>query len=119
MTGERFLDTSGIHNFRDYGGYVTLGGGRVKKGVLFRSGHHVDATDEDLAAIARLDIRTVIDLRGATERSSYPCRRVHGFGGEVVFYEGETSSSPPHMDIDPHMATADYARERMIAVYTR
>ena len=114
-----FLETQGIHNFRDYGGYRGADGARVRRGLLFRSGQHVAATDEDLSAIAALDIRTVIDLRGESERNNHPCRRVDGFAGEVVFYEGETSSSPPHMDVEPGTTTKDFARQRMMAVYTR
>ncbi|MGN3973501.1 tyrosine-protein phosphatase [Tsuneonella sp. SYSU-LHT278] len=108
----------GIHNFRDYGGYAAEGG-RVRRGLLYRSGQHVGATDADLAAIAALGIRTVIDLRGVSERTSNPCRRHVGWGGEVVAHDGETSSSPPHMDVGPEVTTAQYARERMMAVYTR
>lgn len=108
----------GIHNFRDYGGYRAEGG-TVRRGLLFRSGQHVAATDADLAELAVLDIRTVIDLRGITEREMNPCRRHEGWSGEVIAHEGETTSSPPHMDIDPDTTTAKYARDRMLAVYTR
>ena len=69
MIREPFLETRGIHNFRDYGGWKTRSGGQVRTGLLFRSGHHVEATDEDLAAIAPLGIHTVIDLRGESERA--------------------------------------------------
>jgi protein-tyrosine phosphatase len=108
----------GIHNFRDYGGYRAEGG-TVRRGLLYRSGQHVAATDADLAELAALDIRTVIDLRGITEREMNPCRRHEGWAGEVIAHEGETTSSPPHMDIDPDTTTAKYARDRMLAVYTR
>jgi protein tyrosine/serine phosphatase len=114
-----FLPTEGIHNFRDYGGWLTEDGRQVRRGVLFRSGQHVGATDADLALIGALDIRTVIDLRGTSEREKNPCRRVAGFAGEVIFYEGETSSSPPHMDVAPDVAVAGFARERMLTVYAR
>lgn len=119
MIREKFLPTQGIHNFRDYGGYAALDGAMVKRGLLFRSGQHVEATDEDLSSIDALDIRTVIDLRGLSERERHPCRRVEGFSGEVVFYEGETTSSPPHMDVEPDTTTAEFARQRMLSVYTR
>lgn len=108
----------GIHNFRDYGGY-RADGGTVRRGLLYRSGQHVGASDADLAALAVLDIRTVIDLRGITERELNPCRRHDGWEGEVIAHDGETTSSPPHMDIGPEVTTADYARDRMLAVYTR
>ena len=68
MIRESFVETEGIHNFRDYGGWSVAGGGRVREGLLYRSGQHVGATEQDLAAIADLDIRTVIDLRGTSER---------------------------------------------------
>lgn len=48
---ERVLPFTGIHNFRDYGGYTTADGGRLKRQVLFRSGQHVHATAEDLARV--------------------------------------------------------------------
>lgn len=116
---DMFLPTEGIHNFRDYGGWLTTDGRQVHRGLLYRSGQHVGATDADLRLIGALDIRTVIDLRGSSERDRNPCRRVEGFAGEVVFYDGETSSSPPHMDVDPDVTTAVFARERMLGVYSR
>ena len=119
MIHDTFVPTTGIHNFRDYGGYRTGNGGAVKRGLLFRSGQHVAATDADLAAIAALDIRTVIDLRGTSERERNPCRRADGWDGDVLFFAGETSSSPPHEDIGEGLPTADYARARMMAIYTR
>ena len=119
QTPDPFLTTEGIHNFRDFGGWPGADGRTVRTGLLYRSGQHVEASNEDLAAIAALDIRTVIDLRGEGERARNPCRRVEGWDGEVLFYDGETSSSPPHMDITPDTTTAAFARERMLAVYTR
>ncbi|GGD95140.1 protein-tyrosine-phosphatase [Tsuneonella deserti] len=118
MTSQAPLQFEGIHNFRDYGGY-RADGGSVRRGLLYRSGQHVAATDADLAVLSRLDIRTVIDLRGITEREMNPCRRHDGWQGEVIAHEGETTSSPPHMDIGPDVTTAQYARDRMLAVYTR
>ncbi|MBA4081322.1 MAG: protein-tyrosine-phosphatase, partial [Erythrobacter sp.] len=70
-----FYVTQGIHNLRDYGGYAVAGGGRVREGVLLRSGQHMEASDADLALLDMLDIRTVIDLRGTSEREGFPCRR--------------------------------------------
>ena len=110
-----FLATEGIHNFRDFGGWLGADGRQVRTGLLYRSGQHVEASDADLAAIDALDSRTVIDLRGEGERARNPCRRVEGWDGDVLFYEGETSSSPPHMDITPETTTAEFARERMLA----
>ena len=116
----RFLPTEGIHNLRDYGGWAVPGGGRVKSGLLWRSGQHMQASDEDLEAFQALDVRTIIDLRGTTERSKFPCRRHENFDAEILAYDGETSSSPPHEGGGGAVTmTAQLAYDRMIAVYTR
>ncbi|MCZ8369091.1 MAG: tyrosine-protein phosphatase [Porphyrobacter sp.] len=115
-----FYVTQGIHNLRDYGGYAVVGGGRVREGVLLRSGQHMEASDDDLALIDALDIRTVIDLRGSSEREGFPCRRHANFAAQVIAYDGETSNSPPHEGGGGQIVmTPQKARERMLAVYTR
>lgn len=115
-----FYVTQGIHNLRDYGGYAVVGGGRVREGVLLRSGQHMEASDDDLALIDALDIRTVIDLRGISEREGFPCRRHANFAAQVIAYDGETSNSPPHEGGGGQIVmTPQKARERMLAVYTR
>jgi protein tyrosine/serine phosphatase len=115
-----FFVTEGIHNLRDYGGYAVAGGGRVKTGTLLRSGQHIEATDADLALIDALGIRTVIDLRGISERTGFPCRRHANFAAQVIAHDGETSNSPPHEGGGGRIEmTAAKARERMLAVYTR
>ena len=119
MIRDPFLVTQGIHNFRDYGGWKTGDGGTVKTGLLWRSGQHVGASDADLAAVDALGIATVVDLRGISERMRNPCRRSARFSARVYFHDGETSSSPPHMDVDRSTTTEEFARQRMLAVYTR
>lgn len=115
-----FFVTQGIHNLRDYGGYAVPGGGRVQTGVLLRSGQHMEASDSDLALLDSLDIRTVIDLRGVSEREGFPCRRHPSFAAQVIAYDGETTNSPPHEGGGGQVVmTAQKARERMLAVYTR
>ncbi len=115
-----FFVTEGIHNLRDYGGYAVPGEGRVKTGVLFRSGQHMEASDADLAVLHSLDIRTIIDLRGVSEREGFPCRRHPAFAAQIIAYDGETSNSPPHEGGGGQVVmTPQKARERMLAVYTR
>lgn len=115
-----FLPTEGIHNLRDYGGWAVPGGGRVKTGLLYRSGQHIEATEADLEAVHALGLRTIIDLRGVTERARFPCRRHARFDAHILAYEGETSNSPPHEGGGGAITmTARLAFDRMIAVYTR
>ena len=51
---DRVLPLDGIHNFRDYGGYAARDGARLKQGVLWRSGQHVDASEDDLTKVAAI-----------------------------------------------------------------
>ncbi|WP_298283705.1 tyrosine-protein phosphatase [Novosphingobium sp.] len=88
----RVLSTTGIHNFRDYGGYAARAG-HLRTGVLWRSGQHSEATEQDLAQVHDLGIATVIDLRGDSERRGNPCLRHPEFSGEVVFHPGETATA--------------------------
>jgi protein-tyrosine phosphatase len=84
MPFDRVLDLHGVHNLRDCGGYAVAGGGRLKRGVLWRSGQHVGATDADLEVIAGLGLTSVFDLRSAHERTVNPCRRPAGFVAKAV-----------------------------------
>ena len=63
-----------INNFRDFGGYRTQNGTRLKKGLLYRSGDLSKATDADLERITSLGIKTVCDLRSEGERRHEPDR---------------------------------------------
>lgn len=63
-----------INNFRDFGGYKTKNGTKIKMGLLYRSGDLSKATDADLERIASLGIKTVCDLRSEGERKHEPDR---------------------------------------------
>ena len=63
-----------INNFRDFGGYRTQNGTRLKRGVLYRSGDLSRATDADLEHITSLGIKTICDLRSEGERKREPDR---------------------------------------------
>lgn len=97
MTESRVLDLEGVHNFRDYGGYAVRGGGRLRRGVLWRSGQHNGATDADLANIAGLGLASVFDLRTSIERSSHPCRRPPEFAAKTFHAEDPGGEKAPHI----------------------
>jgi len=61
------VTVDGAPNFRDIGGYETGDGRRVRYGKLFRSGMLVGVTDDGVAALEDLGIRTVVDLRTQVE----------------------------------------------------
>jgi protein tyrosine/serine phosphatase len=114
MSQDRVLPLQGVHNFRDYGGYVVAGGGRVRRGLLWRSGQHNGATDSDLAQIAALNLASVFDLRSSKERTVHPCRRPEGFAAAVHF--GEDPPPRPREGTRehsaPHVAAAQVPRQR-------
>ena len=70
----RIIDLEGVRNFRDFGGYVTLSGEKVRQGQLFRSAHFAEATDGDIARISALGVKIVCDLRRPEERKAQACR---------------------------------------------
>lgn len=117
MHGERVLALEGVHNFRDYGGYATAGGGRVRKGILWRSGQHFGASEGDLARIDMLALRHVVDLRGNSERERSPCKRSTGFSARVMFYDGETAGLAPHIEASGGVSDAAGAHRAMVTLY--
>lgn len=68
----RLLPLEGGSNFRDLGGYPTNDGGRVKRGLLFRSGAMTGLTDKDRNYLDRFGFKTIIDLRSTEEVELYP-----------------------------------------------
>lgn len=116
---ERIIPLTGIHNFRDYGGYAAADGGRVKKGVLFRSGQHRDATPDDLQRVGDLGLATIIDLRSDAERELYPCPRPDNHAAELVFAPGNTLGADSHVDAARGVTTAAEAHAAMVELYRK
>ena len=117
MEFERTLPLSAVHNFRDYGGYPVAGGGRVKRGLLWRSGHMAEASEADLGAIDDLELAYVFDLRGPRERESMPSLRGPAFAAEVVAFDGESGSLAPHLAAAGEAFSAADAHAVMEKVY--
>jgi protein-tyrosine phosphatase len=78
VIADRALHIAGIANLRDIGGYRTTDGRWVKMGLLYRSDQLDRVGDTDLAALERLDLRLVVDLRTASERTREPDRLPKG-----------------------------------------
>lgn len=117
MQSDRVLVLQGVHNFRDYGGYGVAGGGRLKRGLLWRSGQHYGATDQDLAHIAALGLADVFDLRSSKERETHPCRRPDGFAAAIHLSEDPQPQAP--RIAAPHMAAAADTKQQRTAATTR
>lgn len=71
-TAERLLPLEHGSNFRDLGGYPAAGGKHVRWGLIYRTGATPMLTDADFGYVARLGIRSDIDLRSTEERQIAP-----------------------------------------------
>jgi len=66
------LHIAGLPNLRDIGGWPTGDGGRVRRGMLYRSVQVANLDDDGATAFAALGLRTVFDLRTGAERAAQP-----------------------------------------------
>jgi len=66
------IDLSGARNFRDLGGYQSIDGRRIKKGVLFRSDELKSLTKHDLEVISKIGLKRIYDLRNKEEQQDDP-----------------------------------------------
>jgi len=118
----RIKKFDGVFNFRDFGGYRTADGGKVKAGKLFRSAHLHNTNDADKARLAALDIGLIVDLRHAPERERQPTNLLETHSPRRFNYpdpeHGDSGKIAPHeafMKHDLHKA-AD-ARNYMLGSY--
>jgi protein-tyrosine phosphatase len=76
--------TPAVPNLRDLGGRATADGGTVARGVAFCSAELASDDVPSDPTLAALNIRTVLDLRTAGERTSRPDRLPDGARGVVL-----------------------------------
>jgi protein-tyrosine phosphatase len=86
------IEVTGSRDLRDLGGYRSMDGKHVKKGVLYRSDYLSKFTQRDVEKLEALGLKTVYDLRGEEERESDPERLPEVISVRVVnlpvFYQG-------------------------------
>lgn len=91
---DRIIPLDGVRNFRDFGGYETADGGRIRRNLLYRSGHHAEASESDIARMDGLSIVFQADLRRPDERE----RQVAKWGpAEILTHEGGRETQSPHV----------------------
>lgn len=116
---DRHIDFEGIHNFRDFGGYATGCGRGLKRGVLYRSGHHARASDADLDRLTELGVAVLVDLRRKHERVREPSRRPQSFGAQVLENDLGLQDDPWVQGLRGVEATADWFHEDALVFYRR
>jgi len=124
----------GQPNFRDLGGYETTDGRRVKPGEIYRSGELNHLTDEDVATLEELQIRTVVNFLLPEEiEKNGPGRLPEGVHEERLPIEGEKAAQqtmvataaiksaefdklPPEMNPEFHRLLAEEGRNEYAAL---
>ncbi|MBB4662760.1 tyrosine-protein phosphatase [Conexibacter arvalis] len=84
-----------VPNLRDAGGLETVDGGRVRTGLLYRSGQLDRLDDGALERFAALGVATVVDLRTTAERTAGPDRLPDGVGLLVANVLGDHDHAVP------------------------
>ncbi|HKR87693.1 MAG TPA: tyrosine-protein phosphatase [Phenylobacterium sp.] len=116
----RHLDFDGIHNFRDFGGYATASGRRLKGGRLYRSANHARASDADLERLRALGLAVIVDLRQPDERRREPSRRWDGFACHVVDNDqSEDHLSFEQLVLEASDLSAAWFRDHCLGFYAR
>jgi hypothetical protein len=78
------VELAGARNLRDLGGYSTIDGRQIKKGMLYRSDHLKRVSRRHAEAVAALGVKTVYDLRTEKEHERDPPRLAEISSLEVV-----------------------------------
>jgi protein tyrosine/serine phosphatase len=114
MTRPRLLAFDSVRNFRDFGGYDSRHGGRVRMGRLYRSGHHGEASAADLERLDSLGIHVQADLRRPDERERQKSR----FRAPVLIcHDGGRESEAPHVRFLSEVEVDAEAADQWMADY--
>ena len=125
----RRVELDGQSNFRDLGGYRTVDGRVVKWGQVYRSGELHNLSDEDVAVLAGLGIRTVASFLNEEEVVARGADRLPGGIREIPLpitsgnaeeltrianearRTGDFSKLPPDANPDIHRLLVQEGRE--------
>jgi len=115
----RRLPVEGARNLRDIGGYRTVDGRTVRRGLVLRGGHPGDLTEAGRAGFAALGLRAIVDLRSNGERASHPFPEEIRPGAHYWSRDYEISGGDLVALLRDTAAAAEQMRQRMIQTYTR
>lgn len=117
MTGERVISLEGVWNVRDLGGYATVDGRTVRRGVVFRSGGLHRLSAGDLATLEQLGLRVVYDLRLDQERELAPSRLSGRIRHELVPIGGAAARTEELNNLVRENRLAEVPDDFLVRVY--
>jgi protein-tyrosine phosphatase len=113
----------GVPNLRDLGGWPTAGGGRVRRGLIYRAAEPFTLDDEGRAEFAALGVRTVYDLRSSAECERKPDTVPDGARRVLVDVMADsTQGAPVHVAQlldDPKAADEMLAEGKSVFLFER
>jgi protein-tyrosine phosphatase len=121
MKASDSIRLTGAPNFRDFGGYETSAGAKLRMRRLFRSDALDRLTHGDVASLRGLGIRLAFDLRSERERLARPSRwPVEPHAPEILLLDTTAdvrAGDEPLLSMVKHDPTAAGARRLMLAAY--
>jgi protein-tyrosine phosphatase len=118
MIRPRILELPGSCNLRDFGGYATVDGRRVREGRLLRSGVLHRLTPGAVEALRAMDIRAICDLRRTEERRLHP-NPCLGTACRTFEWDTAVESSPMRERGFIESPSLEDARRAMVGMYER
>ena len=131
---DRHIKLEGQSNFRDLGGYESVDGRTVKWREVYRSGELPHLTEEDVAELEDLEIRTVVNFLlpeeiGMNGRDRLPdgvreiAEPIHGdraaeltMVAQSAIRSGEFEKLPPEMNPEFHRLLLDEGKDQYAAL---
>jgi hypothetical protein len=115
----RLVTAEGRFNFRDIGGYKTEDGRITRWGRVYRSGMMAHFTDAGHAAISKLGIRLICDLRTTREREEAPTRWQDAGVADYWARDYDLSRGELSRMMESEDNAADEVRNAMIGNYRK
>jgi len=115
---ERLLPLPSLPNLRDFGGYPTQHGRRVKRGLLYRSASLAHLNDADLAQLEALDLRLICDLRTSEEIQEAPDRLPRGIEYLHLPAHAHQNSRPSLRNVAGMLFKRSYLERILPRLYT-
>lgn len=114
----------GLPNLRDLGGWPTDAGGRVRRGMVYRSVELGKLSPAGVSGLAALGIRTVYDFRTEAERTAEPDRLpegVHGVSLDVLADMADASAAADLFTLlaEPQRAQALLGEGRAVTLFRK